>query len=142
MSDMNLNVGIKLINDSIKFSCASNNYPPIITDYYPPLGNNEGYTALEVFLASLGSCASGTIIPILKKMRKTIKEYEMKLEGIKKTEHPKAFSKIIMNIRIRSEDVSEADLDRALSLAEDKFCPVWSMIKGNVEIEKHYIIEK
>jgi hypothetical protein len=44
-----LSAKIKLINQGIKFSCSSENYPEIITDYYPPLGKNEGYKSLNCF---------------------------------------------------------------------------------------------
>lgn len=137
-----LNAEVRLIDDSIKFSCTSGGNPPIVTDYYPPLGNNEGYTALEVFLVSLGSCTSGTILPLLRRMRKTIKEYTMTLEGTRRSEHPTSLSKITLNIFIKSNDFTEADLDKAVSMAEEKYCPVWAMIKGNVEIERKYIIDK
>jgi putative redox protein len=137
-----LNAEVRLINDSIKFSCTSGDNPPIVTDYYPPLGNNEGYTALEVFLVSLGSCTSGTVIPLLRKMRKTIKDYKMSLEGTRRSEHPTSLSKIVMKIFLKSNDITEADLDKAVSMAEEKYCPVWAMIKGNVAIERQYTIEK
>ena len=75
---------IKLINDKIKFSCKVKDNPEIITDYIPPLGNNEGYMPLEVFLISLAACTSGTILPLLKTMRKTVGGFEMKIEGTRK----------------------------------------------------------
>jgi len=48
-----LSAKIKLINQVIKFSCSSENYPEIITDYYPPLGKNEGYKSLQLFFDKL-----------------------------------------------------------------------------------------
>jgi len=142
MPENTLTAEVKLFNDSIKLSCSSGGNPPIVTDYYPPLGNNEGYTALEVFLVSLGSCASGTILPLLRRMRKTIKDYNMTLEGTRRSEHPTSLSKIVLRIFVKSNDITEADLDKAVSMAEEKYCPVWAMIKGNVEVERRYSIEK
>jgi putative redox protein len=141
MSDF-LQTEIHLINNSIKFSSKSENYPEIISDYYPPLGNNEGYKPLELFLMSFGTCASGTILPLLRRMQKSIESYTMKVEGTRKTEHPTGFSKIMLKIIIKSHDVSEDDLQKAVKLSEEKFCPVWSMIKNNVRVETEFQIER
>jgi len=47
-----------------------------------------------------------------------------------------------LRIFIKSNDITEADLDKVVSMAEEKYCPVCAMIKGNVDVEKQYSIEK
>lgn len=133
---------VKLINDKIKFSCKAKDNPEIIADYIPPLGNNEGYMPLELFLISLAACTSGTVLPLLRAMRKTISGFEMKIEGVRREEHPTCFSRIIMDMEIRSNDLEPGDLDKALKLVEEKYCPVWAMIKNNVAVETKYKIIK
>jgi putative redox protein len=133
---------VKLINDKIKFSCKAKDNPEIIADYIPPLGNNEGYMPLELFLISLAACTSGTVLPLLRAMRKTISGFEMKIEGVRREEHPTCFSRIIMDMEIRSNDLEPGDLDKALKLVEEKYCPVWAMIKNNVVVETKYKIIK
>jgi putative redox protein len=141
MSDM-LQTEIHLMNNGIKFSSQSGDNPAIISDYYPPLGNNEGYKPLELFLISFGTCVSGTVLPLLRRMQKSIESYSMKVEGTRKTEHPTGFSKIILNITVQSPDISTEDLQKAVTLAEQKFCPVWSMIKNNVFVETEFHIDR
>jgi putative redox protein len=141
MSDI-LRTEIHLINNGIKFSSKSENNPEIISDYYPPLGNNEGYKPLELFLISFGTCASGTILPLLKRMQKSIELYTMQVEGVRKTEHPTGFSKIILKLKVKSRNLTADDLQKAIKLAEEKFCPVWSMIKNNVLVETEFQIER
>jgi len=133
---------VKLINDKIKFSCKAKDNPEIITDYIPPLGDNEGYMPLEVFLISLAACTSGTILPLLRAMRKNVGGFEMKIEGIRRDQHPTSFSHIIMDMEIHSNDVENNDIERALKLAEDTYCPVWAMIKNNVSVETKFKIIK
>ncbi|MBN1380897.1 MAG: OsmC family protein [Deltaproteobacteria bacterium] len=137
-----LEARIKLINDKIKFSCKAKDNPEIIADYIPPLGNNEGYMPLELFLTSLGACTSGTVLPILRAMRKTIDGFEMKIEGIRREEHPTSFACIVMDMVFQSSDLEPADVEKALKLAKDTYCPVWSMIKESVTIETKYEITK
>ena len=133
---------VKLINDKIKFSCKAKDNPEIITDYIPPLGNNEGYMPLEVFLISLATCTSGTVVPLLRRMRKTISGFEMKIEGVRREEHPTCFSRIVMDMQIQSPDLDPGDMDKAIKLAEETYCPVWAMIKNNVIVETKYKIIK
>jgi putative redox protein len=137
-----LEAKIKLINDKIKFSCRSKDNTEIITDYIPPLGNNEGYMPLELFLISLATCTSGTILPLLRRMRKTIDGFEMKVEGTRKDKHPTAFSRVMMDIQVQSNDLENDDIEKALKLAEETYCPVWAMIKNNVTVETKYKIIK
>jgi putative redox protein len=137
-----LRAEIRLMNNSIKFSSKSGNNPEIISDYYPPLGNDEGYKPLELFLISFGTCASGTILPLLRRMQKNIDSYTVNAEGIRKAEHPTGFSKIILKLRVKSHDITEDDLLKAVKLSEEKFCPVWSMIKNNVLVETEFQIDR
>lgn len=142
MAEDRMNAHIKLINDGIKFSCTSENYPEIITDYYPPLGNNEGYKPLELFLLSLGTCISGTVLPLLRRMKKNIGSYAMEIGGVRKKEHPTGFSMIQIHILMTSNDIEESDLVKALQLAEEKYCPVWSMIDKSTKIEHRFTITR
>jgi putative redox protein len=140
--DNNVQAEVRLINDKIKFTCKAKGNPEIITDYIPPLGNHEGYMPLEVFLVSLGACTSGTVLPLLRAMRKTVGGFAMKIEGVRREEHPTSFERIIMDMEFQSDDLEPGDVEKALKLAEDKYCPVWAMIKNNVTVETTYRIIK
>ena len=50
-----LHTSINLINDKLNFTGTVENNIPIAIDYTPPLGDNLGYTSLELLLLSL-SC--------------------------------------------------------------------------------------
>jgi putative redox protein len=136
-----LSAEIKLINDGIQFSSHTGNNAAVTTDYIPPLGNNDGYLPLELFLISFGTCVSGTILPILRKMRKNIEAYSMKIHGSRRTEHPTGFSKIILEINIKSNNLSADEVEKVIAKAEEKYCPVWAMIKNNVEVEAKVFVE-
>lgn len=41
---------------------------------------------------------------------------------------------------IKSVDTTDEDVDKVIKLSEEMYCPVWSMLKGNVEIEVNYRI--
>ena len=49
-------------------------------------------------------------------------------------------SKIHLELLIKSKDTQDSDVQKTLAALEDKLCPVWAMIKGNVEIETNFSI--
>lgn len=108
-------------------------------DYISPFGDNLGYTSLELLLISLASCYRSALALLLRKMGKTVTGLEIEARGTRKQEHPTGFKTITIRFVIETNAV-DADIDKALRLAEDRFCPVYAMIKGNVEILTVYTI--
>jgi len=135
-----LNTSIILINDKLNFKGVVEGNESISIDYTPPLGDNLGYTSLELLLLSLSSCLGSAVLTFLRKMKKTITGFEIQSNGIRNSEHPTCFNKITLTINIKSTDTSEDDLKKVIKLSEDTYCPVWAMLKGNVEIEVKYNI--
>jgi putative redox protein len=136
-----LNASISLVNDRLHFKGIVGDNIPISIDYIPPLGDNLGYTSLELLLLSLTSCIGSAVLTFLRKMKKTINGFEINSKGIRKEEHPTGFKTIFIEINLKSPDVKEDDLNKVIKLTEETYCPVWSMLKGNVEINiNHNII--
>ena len=133
---------IRLTNQKLRFSAAAPEKPEIVTDYVPPYGDDEGYYPLEVFLISFGTCAGGTILTFLRKFGRNIEEFEINLQGESRMEHPKSFSTIHMEISVTSPDATEEDIQKAARMSEEKFCPVWAMIRGNVEVKSVFRLNK
>ena len=142
MENNQLNVEMKLIDQGLKFQTKAGNNPEIITDYIPPLGNNDGYMPLELFLISLGTCVSGVVLPVLRKMQKDIEAYSINAKGIRKTEHPTGFSKIILEMFVKSKNITTEDIEKVIKMAETTYCPIWSMLKNDIEIETIISISK
>ena len=132
---------IVLVNEKLQFKGTVVGNAPVLIDYVPPLGDNQGYTSLELFLLSLSSCAGSAILVLLRKMQKTINGFEISSKGIRKQEHPTGFKSINIDITIKSADITDSDLDKVLKLVEG-ICPVVSMVKGNVELTYTYSIRK
>jgi putative redox protein len=137
-----LEASVNLINGRLKFECTAGDNPPVITDYIPPFGDNEGYMPLQLFLISFATCSGGVIAPFLKKMGKTVTGLSMHVTGKRHEQHPTGFETIHLDIALRSPDVTEEDLQKVLQMAEDKYCPVWAMIKNNVTVTTSYVITK
>ncbi|NJM16775.1 MAG: OsmC family protein [Bacteroidales bacterium] len=79
-------------------------------------------------------------VAFLEKDAKTISKFEITAKGERNEDHPTGFKSILMNVHVNSTDVNEADLDKVVRLAEDRYCPVWAMVKGNVQVLVNYKI--
>ena len=137
-----LTVSASLINEKVKFKAASRSNPEIILDYTPPIGDGEGYTSLELLLISLASCCGTSITLLLRKMRKDVSGLTINARGNRREQHPTSFDKIFLEICLNSTDAEASDMDRVLKLSEESICPVWNMLKNNVEISCEYKIVK
>ena len=125
---------IQLVNEGVKFKSAVEGKPEIIADYVPPYGDGLSILPLELFLISFGTCAGGVISPMLKKLGKQVHDLQIIVQGKRREVHPLCFEEIRLIISVTSADVTEEDLEKVVTLAEEKLCPVWAMIKGNVNV--------
>lgn len=134
-----LRSSIQLINNKVQFKGTVDGSNPVMIDYTPPIGDNAGYTSLELFLLSLSSCAGTAILVLLRKMQKSIQLFEISSIGTRKQEHPTGFKSVTLEINIKSENLTSDEMNKVLGMIEG-ICPVLSMIKGNVEISYSFKI--
>ncbi|WP_407308925.1 OsmC family protein [Desulfosporosinus sp. SB140] len=132
--DNQLEVSVDLTNQKVQFAGVTRTNPAIIIDCIPPLGDGQGYTPLELLLVSLASCSGTTIVTLLRRMRKNISGLKVKAKGIRREQNPTSFQKIILEYVISSEDVQSSEVEKAIKLTEETYCPVWTMLKNNVEV--------
>ena len=142
MSDKNneLITSVTLVNNKLRFSGTAGNNPAISIDYIAPLGDDEGYTSLELLLLSLSSCVGSAILTFLRRMNKTIMGCTINSHGIRHIEHPTGFRSIDLDIKLNSPDTNSDDMRKVIALAEDKYCPVYAMIKGNTKVNISFSI--
>jgi len=142
MSELQEEVTVRLINEKVKFTGVSQANPdkPITFDYKPPLGDGQGYNGLELLLMSFSGCSATAIVYLLRKMRKTVSGLEVQAKGIRREEPPIKLEKIFIKFILNSKDTKDTDIQKAIQLAEQAACPVWQMIKNNVEVVTEYEI--
>jgi putative redox protein len=135
-------VKVHLINDKVKFTGVSMNNPdaPVNFDYKPPIGDGQGYNGLELLLMSFAGCSATALVYLLRKMGKTVSGLEVNARGMRTEQPPIKFDKIFLEFVLDSADTKNAEIERAISLAEQTVCPVWQMIKNNVEVIAGYKI--
>jgi len=127
-------VTVDLVNDKVRFSGSARDLPAVSADYFPPLGEGQGYTGLELLLLSLAACSATAIVPLLRRMNKTVAAFRVNASGKRRAQHPTRFETIAIEFVLTSPDAVLADLQKVARMAEETICPVWAMLKGNVQI--------
>jgi putative redox protein len=73
-------------------------------------------------------------------MGKTLSGLVVNAKGVRSQQPPIKFEKIFLEFILNSNNAKDADIQRAIQLVESSVCPVWQMIKNNVEIVSQYKI--
>ena len=128
-----LTATIRLLNEKLHFEGRVEGNDPVSIDYTPPLGDNLGYTSLELFLLSLSSCIGSALLVVLRKMKKNIDLFEITSAGNRKPEHPTGFNRIIVQVTLKSGDIAPDDMTKAIDLIKG-VCPVLTMIDPGVKV--------
>lgn len=136
-----LKVKLKSQNERMHYLgfCAENEVVSI--DYIQPMGDEKGYTSLELLLISLSSCITSTVGVLLRSRGIKIRKIDADATGYRRKEHPMGFENIIINIIFYSEDLKKENVNEALNMAESIIAPVWCMLKESAKIEVKYEIE-
>jgi putative redox protein len=101
-----------------------------IFDSVPKVGGEESApTPMEIMLQAMGSCSFMDVISILRKKRKQVDGLEVEIDGERRDEHPKIFTKVHLKYTLKSPDSQSKDLERAVELSQDKYCGAAAMFK-------------
>lgn len=130
-------VTVQLTNQKVQFTGVSKSNPgrPVTFDYKAPIGDGQGYNGLELLLMSLSGCSGTSVVYLLRKMGKDVSGFTVNAKGVRRTQLPIKFERIFLEFIVHSKDAAEADVHKAIRLSEESVCPVWQMVKNNVEVE-------
>lgn len=143
MDQEHLRASIRMSDGLSQYIAEAGALPPVTVDTHPPVGGGNGYTPLELLLISLISCTSMTTGSLLRdRMRRQVTDIKASGDGVLRETHPQTYETIDVHLEITSPDATEAEVARALKSAEEKVCPVWAMLKGNVDIRTTFELKR
>lgn len=111
---------------------------PMDTD--APEGAGGAAEPKETLLAALAGCTGMDVASILRKKRQVIETYEIVVEGTSGSDHPRVFTSIGVEHRVRGDVTAEA-LRRSIELSATRYCPVNAMLSQSVSIEHRYRLD-
>lgn len=144
MKNKPLEVSSSLVNEKVKFECKTPGRESIFVDYTPPAGDGEGFTSLELLLASISTCIGTTArVLIENRLGKKISKLDIYARGERRDEHPTYLEKIEIDMDITSQGLDEDAVVKIMEYGRKTICPVINMIGSNVNIDIRYrVLEK
>ncbi len=100
--------------------------------------NATGCKPSDLLLLALGGCASVDLISILHKQRQNVTDMRMNISGEQEAEPPWTFRRIHIEVVVEGRGLSGPAVERAISLAVDKYCSVAATIRGTAQMTTSY----
>jgi putative redox protein len=94
----------------------------------------SGYSASELLLAAVGSCAAWDVIEIARKQRQNVTGLSVAVDGDQHTDAPWAFHTVALRFTVHGRGLDRAGLGRAIELAVDRYCSVVATIRGVADV--------
>jgi putative redox protein len=98
-------------------------------------GDDDGPRPLELFLVGLAGCTGMDVISILKKKRQDVTGFELRLHADRAAEHPKVFTRVVVEYIISGHQIDPAAVERAVDLSVTKYCPAQGMLNKACPID-------
>ena len=131
--------------DKVCFEVESGSGHKLLIDGPPDHGGeNRGPRPMELMLMGVGSCSSFDVVHILKKARQQVTDCRCELSAKRaENEVPAVFTEIHLHFVVTGVDLKEAQVEKAVALAVDKYCSAATMlVRGGVVITHDYAVEQ
>ena len=101
-------------------------------------GHNSGFRPMELLAMGTAGCTGMDVISILRKKRAEVKGFEVRVHVDQAETYPHVFTKMQIEYVVTGHDIKRADVERAVELSKEKYCPGIAMFKQVMEMD--YII--
>jgi putative redox protein len=101
----------------------------------------DGLTPLKLLLVSLAGCIGNTVPMLLAKRGQPVRGLQVTARGQRRDEHPSVFTSIDVEFVLHGADLDPEVVEHCITLADEKLCPVWAMIRPATPITTTYRIE-
>ena len=130
-----------VFKDGMKFDGLSGRAGKSVAIDFAPEGETiDGFSPLELLLTSLAGCSGQVAVGLLKRMGQEVQGLAVHARGVKKEIHPTVLTAIELDFEFRGGRIDGVSVEKALALSEERFCPVWAMVKAAAPIKATYRI--
>jgi putative redox protein len=112
------------------------------SDFIVPLGtspevggDDDGPRPMELLAIGLAGCTAMDVISILQKKKQEVTAFEVRVHADRAEEHPRVFTRIVMEYVVSGNKVDRTAVERAVQLSSEKYCPAQAMFKKIVPLE-------
>lgn len=97
-----------------------------------------GFSASELILAGVGSCAAWDMVEILRKGRQDVTGIDVRVDGTQDPARPWPYRSIALHFTIHGRGVSEKAVTRAIALSTGRYCSALATVRGVAEIHTSF----
>ncbi len=97
-------------------------------------------TPIEMLLVAVAGCTAADVISILLKKRQQVSAYRVEISGVRKDDHPRAFTSFEVNHIVQGHSISEKAVADAVELSDNKYCSVAATVRPAAKITTRYQI--
>jgi len=105
-------------------------------------GRELGFRPLQLFAIGLVGCTGMDVISILQKKRQEVTDFKVSAEIERAEEHPKVFTKIVLEYKVIGKNLDQKAVERAVELSENRYCGAQAMLRETAEITHKIIIQE
>lgn len=105
-------------------------------------GKDRGPRPKPFMLLALAGCTGMDVVSILKKMRVTLDDFSVDVEGDLTEEHPKQYHSMKIIYKFKGKDLPEDKIKKAVNLSEERYCGVSAVYKKAISLSSEIIIEE
>jgi len=98
-----------------------------------PAEEKTGQSPTELLLSALSGCASVDLVSMLKKRKRTVNGLTVEAEGVRRDEHPRAFTHIKLHFVLDSPDAKQEEFEKLGHLAATKYCSVAGSLSAEID---------
>ena len=109
-------------------------------DDLAPGTTGKGSSPLDLLLVALAGCTGISVLSILRKRKQDITGYELRVDGIRASSHPKVFTIITVEHLFTGRMLEVRWIERAIALSEEHYCGVEAMLGKTATITHTYKI--
>jgi len=103
-------------------------------------GKGRGFRPPEIFMYSVAGCMGIHSYEALVKAGKQVDGVEVEIDGERRDDHPKVFTKIMLKFRFKGSDLTDKDVQDAIDIALTKTCSIAAMVNKVAPISCEYQI--
>ncbi|HYP54198.1 MAG TPA: OsmC family protein [Pyrinomonadaceae bacterium] len=137
MSDTNKRAVVSYAGDDIFVAVTPSGHAQVLDTN---TGRGSAASPLELLLVALGGCTAVDVVSILKKKRERVTDYRVEVRGLRRDEHPRAYTRLEVRHIVSGRNLSESAVARAIELSETKYCSVAATLRPAAEIVSTYEI--
>jgi putative redox protein len=101
----------------------------------------SGPTPMEMLLMGVAGCTAMDVIWIMRKRRAEVTGFRVHVTGEQAEEHPKRYTRILIEYVLEGKGLSPKDVERAIMLSMTKYCSATASMAAPVETS-YRIVEK